>query len=190
MKLIINFSFEPHFVALYDDTDVLVNSATWTDFKQGSKYVWDFLEAHKIGKEIDLNFIGGVSGPGGFSSLRVSGAILNALGYKFDLSVHQVRADVIARALVGGENFCLNSFGDGVFVPEGKDIIRIAAENAKTLMNDQPTFVDWLPEKKRTGFTPLTIEKDIVQTTFEVLKIQTPKKIFMPDYEYPAVQKN
>jgi len=184
VKFILNVSFAPHFVALFDVDDGLVASESWDDFRAGGQIVWDFLGKNKIGEDVDLTFIGGVSGPGGFSTLRVGGAIINALGHRFDLPVHQVRADHIARELIGSDDFLLNSFSDGVFVPKAGDLVRMPFAEVD---NSQPLFVDWLPEHKAERFEKLTTDKDLVMTTLQVLKVQTSRKVFLPDYEYPAV---
>lgn len=180
-------SFEPHFVALFDAQNQLVASEKWTDFRAGGEIVWGFLETYKIGQALDLTFIGGVSGPGGFSTLRVGGAIINALGFRFGLPVYQVRADYIARELIGSDEFLLNSFGDGVFVPEGDDLIRMPFTEVD---NKEPLFVDWLPAEKKSKFKILKSNKDVMATTLSVLQAQDSKKVFLPDYEFPAVQKN
>lgn len=178
-------SFAPHFVALFDVDDHLVAHETWEDFRAGGEIVWQFLEKHDIGKSVDLDFIGGVSGPGGFSTLRVGGAIINALGFRFELPVHQVRADHIARELIDCDDFLLNSFGDGVFMPEREKLVRVSIEEIEI---DTPLFVDWLPEDKKSKFKSLESKKDVVVTTLQVLQEQNSRKVFLPDYEFPAVQ--
>jgi len=184
VKIILNVSVDPHFVALFDATDNLVDQVSWTDFKTGSQRVWDFLEHHKIET---LSFIGGISGPGGFSTLRVGGAIINALSLKFGIPVHQARADQVTQALIDSDNFVLNSFGNGVFIGKNNDLKRIEIEEAVEIFQQNPVFIDFLPEHKRALFTPLKTDKDLVKTTLEVLKTHTPRKVFLPDYEFPAV---
>lgn len=184
MKLIINVSLEPHFVALFDADNQLVDQLTWDDFKTGSQRIWDFLEKHQLEY---LDFIGGISGPGGFSTLRVGGAIVNALALKFKIPVHQVRADRVVQALVGSDNFILNSFGNGVFLLKNDDLERIETEKAVDMFQQKPVFIDFLPERKRSLFMPLNLEYDLVKITLEVLQDSEPQKIFLPDYEFPAV---
>lgn len=185
MKFILNMSFAPHFVVLFDEKNVEIDRLEWEDFRAGSQHVWDFLGRHKIGTETKLSFVGGVAGPGGFSTLRVGGAIINALAFRFRLPVHQVRADVIARALTGGNGFLLNSFGDGVFVPEGEELSRVAVTQLKS---DRPLFIDWLPPEKQDQFVPMKIEADVIKTTLQVLQKAESRRVFLPDYEFPAVR--
>lgn len=177
-------SFAPHFAVLFDAENTEIARLEWDDFRAGSQYVWDFLDRYKVGTETTLSFVGGVAGPGGFSTLRVSGAIINALAFRFGLPVYQVRADIIARALIGGDGFLLNSFGDGVFVPERGELSRVAVTQIKS---DRPLFIDWLPPDKQVHFVPAIIEADIVKTTLEVLEKVEPRPVFLPDYEFPAV---
>jgi len=184
MKLILNVSFAPHFVALFDADDQPLDILEWDDFRSGGQKVWDFLGTHKIGNGLDLTFIGGVSGPGGFSTLRVGGAILNALAHRFDLPVHQARADLIARELIGSDDVVLNSFGDGVFIPDGTDLKRVPVTEVS---KEKPLFIDWLPEDKKSKFKNLKSKKEFITTTLQVLEQQNPTKVFLPDYEYPAV---
>jgi len=63
MKFVLNMSFSPHFVALFDAENHLVETISWENFREGSQYVWNFLDKHQIGHGTDLTFIGGVSGP-------------------------------------------------------------------------------------------------------------------------------
>lgn len=184
MKLILNVSIDPHFVALFDAQDCLVDQMSWADFKTGSRHVWDFLEKHQIKS---LDFVGGVSGPGGFSTLRVGGAILNALSLKYNIPVHQVRADKVVQALINSDNFILNSFGNGVFIVKSDDLERVEIDEIVEIFQQNPVFTDFLPDHKRSLFVPLELEYDLIKTTLEVLKKQAPQKVFLPDYEFPPV---
>ena len=131
---------------------------------------------------------GGFSGPGGFSTLRVGGAIINALSFRFGIPVHQVRADMVARALLGHDDFVLNSFGSGVFVAKEKQLERVEALEAVEKFQQKSVFIDWLPVDKKAHFVPIEIDKDVIQTTLEILLKVPERTVFLPDYEYPAVQ--
>ena len=89
MLFVLNTSLDPHFCALFDKDQNLIDQVSWEDRKQDGRSVFEFLEKHPE----KLSFIGGISGPGGFSSLRAASSILQALALKYDLPIHQIRAD-------------------------------------------------------------------------------------------------
>ena len=194
MQFILNMSFAPHFCALFDAENALIEKIVWEDFKKGGEEVWEFLDRHKI-YEQNLTFIGGVSGPGGFSSLRAGGAILNALSLKFGIPIHQTRADNVLAQFLETHNypssdFLLNSFSGGVFWLEKDRLVRGEIDALPSKITAQPQFVGCLPEEKQKK-VPQTIDlsfEGIEATTLAVLQKSTAQKIFVPDYEYPAVQ--
>lgn len=194
MKFILNTSLDPHFCALFDAQGVLVDSLRWEDRRKTGIFVWDFLEKNKI-SEYSMSLIGGISGPGGFSNLRGAAGILNALSLKFEIPVHQVRADFFVERLLkknnfDHENFLLNSFSDGVFFQaKNKDLIRITVDKAVEEFKEEALFVGFLPEVKQENFSKkITVNfEDIEKILLEVLAESIPQKQFVADYEFPAV---
>lgn len=89
MLFVLNTSVDPHFCALFDEDHNLIDQVSWEDRKQDGSQVFEFLQKHPE----NITFIGGISGPGGFSSLRAAAGILNALSFKYQLPIHQVRED-------------------------------------------------------------------------------------------------
>lgn len=193
MQFILNTSFDPHFCALFDDKNKLIAESNWMIPREDGQHIWDFINTH-IKADTKLNFIGGISGPGSFSSLRTAGAILNSLSFKFKLPIHQTRADrAISDYLVTTQNtqtpFLLNSFGQRVFTVKNDKLI--PQDLSKNLLDSNaPYITTWLPEAKAKNFTN-TIETDPLgpqSTILQTLKKQSPQPAFVPDYEYPAVQ--
>ncbi len=161
---------------------------------------FEFLKKHNIESQ-NITFLGGVSGPGGFSSLRVGSGILNALAFAKKLPIHQVRADLwIAEFLKQNkenpDHFLLNSFSDGVFfIEKNADEVsqprlqRININEAAEKFKDQKMFVDLLPAEKQVNFKSKIdlLFENAEKSLLEVLKKQSPQKDFVPDYEFPAV---
>jgi len=193
MKFVLNTSFDPHFCALFDETDQLLFSEQWIVPKEDGKRIWDFLQRH-LTPESNFTFIGGVSGPGSFASLRAGGAILNSLSFKYGIPIHHARADKVIQDFLKEENkadqkFLLNSFSKRVFTIKNQELKATQLENS-ALDKTSPVITSWLPEIKASQFEN-RLEVDPfgpVQSILKTLANTTPEKIFVPDYEYPAVQ--
>ena len=192
MKFVINTSFDPHFCALFNETNKLVASAHWMIPKEDGQHVWNFLKEHLT--DSPLTFIGGISGPGSFSSLRAGGAILNALSFKFKLPIHQARADVVIIDYLNqigraDDKFLLNSFGQRVFTLE-KESLQPHEAGMLGTQNKTPYITTWIPAPKAALFSSAPEVEAIgpLNTILETLEKTTPQPHFIPDYEYPPVQ--
>lgn len=193
MYFILNTSFDPHFCALFDKNKVLVDFRSWASVRRDGVEVWDFLGKNEV-QSLDLNFLGGVSGPGSFSGLRTAGIILNTLSFVRNLPVRFVRADVVIKAFLGSKNlsvnFLLNSFGESVFFQnEKKELVRISSEEAVEKFKNEDLFCGLLPERKRKLFVGRkNISMDGVEKIcLEVLEKTRSQENFIPDYEFPPV---
>lgn len=191
MKFVLNTSFDPHFCALFDAQDTLIAESNWVIPREDGQKVWDFLKTH-LTPETKISFIGGISGPGSFSSLRAGGAILNALAFKFDLPIHQARADQVIMDFLKSKKlesqaFLLNSFTDRVFTIEDKNLV---PQNFITLKPTDAFITAWLPKNKAEHFTnPVSVDPlGPLHTILATLERTAPQKGFVPDYEYPAIQ--
>lgn len=193
LQFVLNTSFDPHWCQLFDDQDKLMAQAHWSVPREDGQQIWNFLATH-LKPQDTLTFIGGISGPGSFSSLRTSGAVLNTLSFKFALPIHQVRADQAILDYLASINrsqapYLLNSFGQRVFWPQA-DELKVIDLASDTLPTNQKFITTWLPEAKRSGLNtaenidPLGPQKTILET----LKNTQPQAQFVPDYEYPPVQ--
>lgn len=194
MKFVLNTSLDPHFCALFDAQGVLLDLLFWENRKKTGEILWEFFKKNNI-HEKKINFIGGISGPGGFSNLRGAAGVLNALSLKFNIPVYQVRADGFIQTLLKknnleGERFLLNSFSDGVFFQDkGGDLVRIPVEEAVEKFGENQIFVEFLPKEKQEKFLKkITLEpNDLPEILLESLKKTSPQKQFLPNYEFPAV---
>ena len=194
MKLLLNTAFDDHFCALFDRENNLVDECVWENKREDARQVWDFLARSSLKKE-DITWLGGVSGPGGFASLRATGVIINALDFASGAPIYQARQDVIVKWFLKesgfDENaFLLNSFGDGVFYPEEEKIVRVSVDEAVKIFKNTPLWLGFLPVGKQEKFTdkiPLKFENQS-KLCLEVLQRQEARDTFFPDYEYPAVQ--
>ena len=198
MKFLLNTSIDPHFCALFDTQNILVDKQEWTIKKADGIKVFEFFEKHKF-QNIPFTLIGGVSGPGGFSSLRVSAGILNSLSYAKKRPIHQARADLwISEFLKPNnhppEHFLLNSFSDGVFYKEknSNTLNRITIIEASEQFKNTPLFIAHLPPEKREHIKKqINLRfKNAENTLLKVLIQSPPQKIYIPDYEYPPVINN
>jgi len=192
-------AIEPFFCSLFDEDHNLVKEIFWQDAKKGNSLIWDFFKSENI-LEKKISFLGGISGPGGFSNLRVSGTILNTLHLKFKTSIHQVRADKVILSLISEYNnqypenkkpikILLNSFGKGVFFLEKNNLIRKNIPDCSSEILSGKYCVSFLPENKKELFVngfeipllnfPLICLKTLIK--------EAPLDLFVPEYEYPPV---
>ncbi len=193
MKFIINTSLEPEFCALFNKDNVLIDIIHFPNRRKTGLLIWKFLEKYNISSQ-SLSFIGGITGPGSFSSLRTTAGILNVLNLKFGLPVHQARADLMVKALLKKERipvdtFVLNSFGDSVFYPQNHQLIRASLDQVVEKFKQKTVCVSFLPKEKGLFFekTMKVETSPLPQICLSVLEQQSPSVSFEADYEFPAV---
>ena len=195
MKFIINTSVDPHFCALFDEQSNLVDKIEWTTRKADGGNIFNFLQKNDI-SNMSLSLIGGISGPGGFSSLRVTAGILNSISLTKNIPIHQVRADTWISAILEMNNyppnaFLLNSFSDGVFYRNcsHKELNRTTIKEASQQFKNTDLFIEALPlEKKDQIKKSIKLSlKNSEKILLNVLETIPPQKIFIPDYEFPPV---
>ena len=191
MKFILNTAVDPHFCALFSETGERIDYLEWNDRRLDGEELWKFLDEKKTA---DLTFIGGVSGPGGFSSLRAGAGVLNSLAFALQTPVHAVRADKWQAALLKEQfneevNVALNSFGDAVWLQDGAELTRHQVEEAGVKLATEKVCVSWLDDKKKEAF-PNGVEVKMKKGP-EVLLAQLekvdPNRQFAAEYEVPPV---
>jgi len=184
VQFILNTAVDPHFCVLFDEADNLIERRDWVNRKLDGQEMWDFLAQH----EGEITFCGGVTGPGGFSSLRAGGGILNAISVAHNIPVHQVRADRWVEKVIDSQDFLLNSFSDGVFFVDGDKLKRITIDEA-VLKFEQPMFVGLLPPEKQEKITKTFDHsfENSEQMLLKMLQASEPQEQFHADYEFPAV---
>jgi hypothetical protein len=191
MKCIINTALSPHFCIIFDDTDTIVEVQNWDNLKLDGKNMFEILGKYSVH---DIDFVGWISGPGGFSSLRAGSAIINALAFATQKPIHQIRADQWIRAIlknqgISTEHFVLNSFSDFVFITRDGILQKISIDEAVQLFRDIPVFVDFLPEEKKGRFLrhqTIDVSRmyDILLSELQQLK---PCDRAIPDYMFDPV---
>jgi len=183
VKFILNTSIDPHFCAIFDDADNCLDVRTWTDRRRDGAEVWEFLEKYDV---TQIDWCGGISGPGGFSSLRAAAGVLNAISFAQKIPVHAVRADAVLREVLGDVPFVLNSFGDAVWLP-GDELQRVEVAEVA----DQQFWVGALPEAKSVVFQhQITMpgwQEKMPGALLSVLQKTAPQSAFHADYEFPPV---
>ena len=192
MKFILNTAVDPHFCALFSEKGERVAYHEWTDRRRDGAELWDFLNERNVE---DFTFIGGVSGPGGFSSLRAGAGVLNSLAFALNLPVHAVRADRWMKGLLDkqfvGDNVVvvLNSFGDGVWIQDGEELARLQVEEAGQRIANNLVCVSWLSDEKKKAFVKgveIVMDKS-AEVLLSVLGEVMPNRQFATDYEVPPV---
>lgn len=193
MKLIINTSLDPEFCALFDEANALIEKVYFTDRRQTGKIIWDLLDKQDL-NNTPLAFISGISGPGSFSSLRTTAGILNTLSLRFDVPVYQVRADIIAKALIETntvdiDTFVLNSFGTSIFYLKGEELIREELAVVTDKFKNKIVCTSFLPKEKASVFkNRVNVDVSKMESLcLRLLEVQSPRSIFEPDYIFPAV---
>ncbi len=188
MKFILNTAIDPHFCALFDEKNVRIFYHEWNDRRRDGKELWEFLKNQDVST---FTFLGGVSGPGGFSSLRAGAGVLNSLAFTTNLSIHSLRADFLQKALLKEEavEVVLNSFGDGVWIQNGTELIRKKGEDVQQYFSHKPVCVSWLPEEKQKIFSnPFFINMDNApEFLLSLLEKEPGHPQFITDYEVPPV---
>ena len=187
MKFILNTSIDPHFCALFDENGERLFYHEWEDRRQDGQELWGFLRQYDVSK---FTFLGGVSGPGGFSSLRVGAGVLNSLAFATGLGIHSLRADFWQKVLLSGKGeVVLNSFGDGVWIQKGKELDRKSVEVASSGFSNKSVCVSWLPAEKAGCFqNPFLIDmKNAPEELLHLLETEDAHSQFITDYEVPAV---
>ncbi len=187
VKFILNTAIDPHFCALFDEAGIRIDYHEWENRRHDGKELWEFLKNHDVSKFI---FLGGVSGPGGFSSLRAGAGVLNSLAFATGLSVHSLRADFWQEALLQGKGeVILNSFGDGVWVRKNSILHRHSVEEAGKLFIQTPVCVSWLPKEKQEMFShPIFIDmKQAPEVLLTFLEAVEPHTQCVTEYEVPPV---
>lgn len=187
MKFILNTAVDPHFCALFNADGVRISYHTWENKRNDGRELWDFLKQYNIS---EITFLGGVSGPGGFSSLRVGAGVLNSLAFSLQVPVHSLRADYWQKDLLKniGE-VMLNSFGDGVWIRSKNDLVRKSVVEASEDFQDSPVCVNWLPEEKAKQFRcPMFVDmKNAPEGLLRLLERADSHPQCVTEYEVPPV---
>lgn len=187
MKFILNTAIDPHFCALFSEEGVRLFYHEWENRRDDGQELWNFLAQHDVST---FTFLGGVSGPGGFSSLRVGAGVLNSLAFSTGLNVHSLRADFWQEALLSEKGeVLLNSFGDGVWSRSGKDLVRRELAEAREMFQETPVCVSWLsPEKEAVFAHPVFIDmKKAPEILLKSLSEVDAHPQCITDYEVPPV---
>lgn len=192
MKFILNTAVDPHFCALFDSDESRIDYHEWQNRRRDGEELWHFLNKHKTD---EIDFIGGVSGPGGFSSLRAGAGVLNSLAFALGISVHAVRADRWQEALLSRQfpndevKVVLNSFGDGIWLKEGDVLGRYSVDDLRKKIGETCICGSWLPAEKRQEFAN-TVELDMAkgaEILLSILHDAEPARQFATAYEVPPV---
>ena len=187
VKFILNTAIDPHFCALFDTAGIRIAYHEWENRRHDGKELWEFLKNYDVS---NITFLGGVSGPGGFSSLRAGAGVLNSLAFATGISVHSLRADFWQEALLEKKGeVVLNSFGDGVWIQKNSVLHRYSVEEAGDLFLKKPACVSWLPKEKQEVFShPIFIDmKQAPEVLLHLLEKVEPHNQCVTEYEVPPV---
>jgi hypothetical protein len=183
MKFVLNTAIDPHFCAIFSNEDKLIDKFSWEVRSKDGEFIYDFLSKYDLS---DISFCGGVSGPGGFASLRASAGVLNSLSVAKDIPIHQISAEIWIKNIIGHEDFLLNSFGKFVWtINEG----RLVRTDLEIIDYSKKWFVGFLPKDKKDLFLN-TIDIDLENTETTLLSFllkEKSREVFSPNYEFPPV---
>ncbi len=154
MKILINTAIKPHFCACVDTDERLLDVVFWDTPRQDGEHIYAFFKKHESLLS-QITAIGGISGPGGFSSLRVGMLVLNTYRFVYGCEIYTVSADMCMQEykknMPAHTVIVLNSFGKkGWIVKENgfvlvDDIAQWVSESSDRLC------LDFLPFEKRNG---------------------------------------
>ncbi|HEY5714022.1 MAG TPA: hypothetical protein VIT68_01595 [Candidatus Gracilibacteria bacterium] len=194
MHFLLNLSLISPSLALVEN-DKIITFEAWEGWKESSQVIWDWVAAHKSQLE-NLKSIRTITGPGGFSSLRVCGLICETLADKYQCELRTVRADRVGQQLLEDlglkEPLLLNAFGDNVFevASDEKALNLIPLEQAQDTFQEN-VFIDFLPPAKQVGFLSVSTQKInpklILEALFEASQDAPPVTSFVPYYGHPGV---
>lgn len=192
---LLNLSIEPYFCALVTDNTSPIFK-TWQTGTQGSSIIWTFCQSHLSELET-CRWIGGITGPGGFSSLRVTAEILEILQEKYNVPLRSVRADKVAQTYLERRDtksdIILNAFGNHIFhaTQTSQELELIDLEKASQLYPQ--AFLGFLPPHKQTSWGPtasscedITIQ-DLINASFDELNNRSDQTLFLPYYGHDGI---
>ncbi len=209
MKFVLNTAIDPHFCAIFSRENKLLDKKVWTNRTKDGANIYEFLANQNPAK---ISFCGGVTGPGGFASLRASASVLTAISVANEIPIYQMSAEKWIAEFLGHENFLLNTFGQAVWtVQDGKisrknlntnftaglipsstcssqEVIK-SRDFLKNIDKTKPVVVEFLPDSKKELFVnPLKVSLDgLEESLLEALQKEKPQKTFVPHYEFPPV---
>lgn len=190
----LNTSLNPHFVALYSADGESVAVESWTAFREDTDRVIHFLLQQRLDQHTPLQWVGGVTGPGGFSSLRAASSLLQGLSLTHGCPIRGVSAEALVRFLLmamGVENprFVLNSFGQRVFLVEDTMTL-LTAQEAAEQCRDVPVCTTFLPEEKAAYFLQRydVDVRAVPGALFSLLSGAEDRDDWVPLYAFPPVE--
>ena len=194
MHFLFNLSLPPWTLALINDQGDLQDIHSWEDLKGSSEIIWNWIAEHKSDLE-GLKSVRSISGPGGFSSLRVAGLIGETLAQTHKAELRVVRADRVAEALLSSlgveSQVVLNAFGQNVFKSTGEEDLELIAVEDIPEQFPEKIFTGFLPQDKSDLF-PQPIHQDftpepLIQALFTSTENTAPMEHFVPYYGHPGV---
>lgn len=191
MILLLNVSVEPFFIALLQEDGVVFARAEIPNNKQVGEKIFEFCEAHKTYFP-SLVWVGGVTGPGGFATLRLGASLISSLNLVHKTPIRSVTAfEWVSDGLTQTpySKAVLNSFGSKVFLVEGMK------NKAHELIDlDLVPFLSecWygsLPESKRTKLG-LAKQKEILtaESLYKICIQKRDSEKYVAEYYFDAVE--
>ncbi|PID70181.1 hypothetical protein CSB37_03325 [bacterium DOLZORAL124_38_8] len=187
MKFILNTTITPHFCALFSEQNELMQIRMWEQNKKDGDEVFAFF-ADYIKDDTTLTFLGGVAGPGGFSSLRVASGVLTACSIKYNLPIHSVLAETWL-AEITDTDFLMPSFGKNVwFVHNGTKTLQSVFDFKGVDSVDVRFLQPKQQQKIMAEPQPLYrfSSSDVLQLLL-LLEANQPQAVFVPAYAVPPV---
>lgn len=187
MKFILNTTIAPHFCALFDSDNSLKEFFSWENARQDGAMIFEFFEKN-ISADSLICFVGGVSGPGGFSSLRVASGVLTACAIKYKLPIHSIAAEKWL-SNVSDKKLLMPSFGKNVWLVENEKKSLISLEEIADFSEFDTRFLQEKQQRKITDSSLPRYKFEAADANFllDLLEKTTPQENFVPAYSVPPV---
>ena len=194
MKILVNLASEPFFGAVVETDASHPRVHRIKNLRQSGEELYAFFAEH-VSPDTDIEWIGGLTGMGGFTNLRVAASIINSAALAYGCGVRGVGSGEFFTRLLSSRDIeaevVLNSFGNNVFIRQGDTFTHVSCEEAVQFLHDKKMWVGALPESKAalfphadaTTFTP----KEMARELFSFLDKQPDEDIFLPEYGFGAV---
>lgn len=188
MILLLNVSVEPFFMALLKKDGTLFTHAFIPNTKQAGEEMFRFCEKYQEHFST-LLWAGTVTGPGGFSTLRLGASLFNTLNFVHGTPLRAVTAvewvcDWIQETAY--QKALLNSFGETVFLVENNNHRLIPLQEVLDL---EAVWYGGLPEAKRKSIGIKTQKETMnAESLYKICVQKEEQQEVVPEYYFESVK--
>lgn len=188
MLLLLNVSVEPFFIALLKKEGTPFAQAFIPNTKQAGEEMFRFCEKYQEHFST-LLWAGTVTGPGGFTTLRLGASLVNTLHFVQGTPLRTVTAMEWVSdwlQLTSYQKALLNSFGETVFLVENNNHRLISLHEVRDLKD---VWYGGLPEAKRKSIGLKNQKETIdVESLYKICIQKEEQQEVVPEYYFEAVK--